>query len=47
MNTLISEHTNKTVKEIQADSDRDFYLTAKDALEYGIVDTVIDSKVSS
>lgn len=46
MNTLISEHTNKTVKEIQADSDRDFYLTAKDALEYGIVDAVIDSKVS-
>ena len=44
MNELISIHTNKTPKEIANDSDRDFYLTAKDALAYGIVDKVIDSK---
>ena len=31
-------------KEIANDSDRDFYLTAKDALAYGIVDKVIESK---
>ena len=44
MNELISIHTNKTPKEIANDSARDFYLTAKDALAYGIVDKVIDSK---
>ena len=44
MNERISSHTNKTPKEIANDSDRDFYLTAKDALAYGIVDKVIEAK---
>ena len=44
MNELIASHTNKTAEEIAADSDRDFYLTAQDALEYGIVDKVIEAK---
>jgi ATP-dependent Clp protease protease subunit len=44
MNKLMSDHTNKTAEEIAFDTDRDFYLTAKDALEYGIVDKVIESK---
>ncbi|MGC6424581.1 MAG: ATP-dependent Clp protease proteolytic subunit [Lentimonas sp.] len=44
MNKLIASHTNKTAEEIAADTDRDFYLTAQDALEYGIVDKVIENK---
>ena len=44
MNELISSHTNKTPEEIANDSDRDFYLTAEDALTYGIVDKVIEPK---
>ena len=44
MNELIASHTKKTAEEIAADSDRDFYLTAQDALEYGIVDKVIESE---
>jgi ATP-dependent Clp protease protease subunit len=44
MNELISSHTSKTPEEIANDSDRDFYLTAQDALEYGIVDKVIEAK---
>ncbi|WP_269522459.1 ATP-dependent Clp protease proteolytic subunit [Coraliomargarita parva] len=44
MNELIASHTNKTAEEIAADSDRDFYLTAQEAKEYGIVDKVIESK---
>ena len=47
MNELIASHTNKTAEEIAADSDRDFYLTAHEALEYGIVDQVIESKPSA
>ena len=46
MNELIASHTKKTAEQIAADSDRDFYLTAQDALEYGIVDKVIESKHS-
>lgn len=47
MNELIASHTKKTAEEIAADSDRDFYLTAEDALDYGIVDKVIDNKQSA
>ncbi|MFW5874480.1 MAG: ATP-dependent Clp protease proteolytic subunit [Verrucomicrobiota bacterium] len=44
MNKLIASHTKKTEEKIAADSDRDFYLTAEEALEYGIVDKVIENK---
>jgi ATP-dependent Clp protease protease subunit len=47
MNELLAHHTNKTAAEIASDSDRDFYLTAKEAMEYGIVDKVIESKPSA
>jgi len=47
MNELLASHTKKTAEEISADSDRDFYLTAKEAVEYGIVDKVIESKPGS
>ncbi|MDG1241851.1 MAG: ATP-dependent Clp protease proteolytic subunit [Opitutae bacterium] len=47
MNELLANHTNKTAAEIASDSDRDFYLTAKDAMEYGIVDKVIENKPSA
>jgi ATP-dependent Clp protease protease subunit len=46
MNELIASHTKKTAEEVAQDSDRDFYLTAKDAMEYGIVDKVIENKPS-
>jgi ATP-dependent Clp protease protease subunit len=44
MNELIASHTKKTAEEVANDSDRDFYLTAEEAKEYGIVDKVIESK---
>jgi ATP-dependent Clp protease protease subunit len=44
MNELMASHTNKTAEQIASDTDRDFYLTAKDALAYGIVDKVIENK---
>ena len=44
MNQLIASHTNKSAEEVSSDSDRDFYLTAEDAREYGIVDKVIEAK---
>lgn len=47
MNQLIAKHTNKTKEEVEADSDRDFYLTAKDAVSYGIVDKVIEKESKS
>lgn len=37
----LAEHTGQTVKKIIKDSDRDFYLIAEQAKEYGIIDKVI------
>jgi ATP-dependent Clp protease protease subunit len=41
MAELISQHTGQPVERIEADSDRDRWFTAQEALEYGFVDHVI------
>lgn len=41
---ILSENTGQSFDRIEKDSDRDFYMTAQDAKEYGIVDRVIEQK---
>jgi ATP-dependent Clp protease protease subunit len=41
MAELIAEHTGQTVEQIQADSERDRWFTAQQALDYGFVDHVV------
>ncbi|MBO8148686.1 ATP-dependent Clp protease proteolytic subunit [Rhodococcus erythropolis] len=41
MAELIAQHTGQTVEQITADSDRDRWFTAREALEYGFVDHVV------
>lgn len=41
MAELIAEHTGQTVEQVRADSERDRWFTAKEALEYGFVDHVV------
>lgn len=41
---IMSSHTGKSVKQIHKDWDRDRFMTANEAKEYGIVDTVIQSR---
>ena len=38
LNEILASHTGKTVEQIAKDTDRDFFLTAKQAKEYGLVD---------
>ena len=42
MARLIAEHTGQTVDQIEADSDRDRWFTAEQALEYGFIDHVYE-----
>ena len=44
MQELIAEHTGQSVETIEADSDRDRWFTAAEAVEYGIIDKVITSR---
>ena len=41
VNNIISKHTGQSLKRVERDTDRDFWMTAKQAVEYGIVDEVI------
>jgi ATP-dependent Clp protease protease subunit len=43
---ILAKHTGQTLEKIHADTDRDFVLEADDALEYGIIDTVISSRTN-
>ncbi|MBK7820864.1 MAG: ATP-dependent Clp protease proteolytic subunit [Tessaracoccus sp.] len=42
MAALIAKHTGQTVEQIEADSDRDRWFTAEQALEYGFIDHVYE-----
>jgi ATP-dependent Clp protease protease subunit len=39
---ILAHHTGKTFKQIEKDSDRDNWMTANEAKEYGLVDEVLD-----
>lgn len=43
LNEALSKHTGKSVEQIDRDSDRDYYLSAPEAKDYGIVDHVVAS----
>lgn len=41
---IIAEHSGKTMKQVEKDSDRDYWMTAQEAKEYGMIDEVIERK---
>ena len=41
LNKILSQHTGQPIKKVEKDTERDFYLSAEDAKEYGIIDEVI------
>ncbi len=44
INHILAKHTGQPLKRIEKDTDRDFYLSANEAKEYGLIDAVIESK---
>ena len=44
LNRILAENTGRSIEEIARDTDRDNYLTAQEACEYGLVDKVIDKR---
>ncbi len=43
LNEIMAESTGQTIEVIEHDTERDYYLDAKQAVEYGLVDRVLDS----
>ena len=44
LNRILSKHTGQTMEKLRADTERDFFMTGKEALDYGIIDRVIDKR---
>ncbi len=44
LNGLLAEHTGQPLEKVEKDTDRDYYMTAKEAIEYGIVDKLLSHK---
>ncbi len=41
LNTLLAQHTGQTVEQIYKDTERDNYMSAQEAMEYGLIDKVL------
>ena len=41
---ILSDHTGKSEEQVKIDSDRDYYMSAMEAKEYGLVDEVVKSR---
>lgn len=44
LNNILAEQTGQTVEKITADADRDFYMTADEAINYGLIDKVYTTR---
>jgi ATP-dependent Clp protease, protease subunit len=45
MNHILTKHTGQNLKRVERDTDRDLFLTSKQAQEYGIIDDVVASRL--
>ena len=47
VNSILSKHTGKTEKQIAKDTDRDNFMDAKAALEYGLIDQILEERTEA
>ena len=44
LNEILAKHTGQTLKKIQKDTDRNFWMDAREAVDYGIVDNILSAR---
>ena len=44
LNKLLSDRTGQSIEQIEKDTERDHYMTAQEALKYGLIDGILDSR---
>ena len=44
LNTILAKHTGQSIETVQKDTDRDNFLSAQDAAEYGLIDQVLNAR---
>jgi ATP-dependent Clp protease protease subunit len=44
LNAILARHTGQSIEKVEADTDRDYYMTSSQAKEYGIIDEIITKR---
>ena len=44
LNKIMSKNTGKSLEQIEKDTERDYFLSAKEAKNYGLIDKIIENK---
>ena len=44
LNKILSQNTNQPLEKVEIDTDRDYYMSAPEAMEYGLIDKVFDAR---
>ena len=44
INKIFTKHTGQPIEKIATDTERDFYMTAEQALNYGIIDKIVEKR---
>ena len=44
LNNILAHHTGQPIDKIQEDTDRDMFMTAEDAVTYGLIDGVLENE---
>lgn len=44
LNRILAENTSKSLEQITADTERDYYMSSREALEYGLIDKIIEKR---
>ena len=47
LNEILAKHTGQSIERVHQDTDRDYWMSAKEAVEYGMIDQVMDKKQQS
>lgn len=45
LNTIMAKNTNQSVKKITQDTERDFFMSAQESLEYGLIDQILEKSL--
>lgn len=44
LNEMLAKHTGKSLEQVEKDTDRDYFMSAEEAMNYGLIDRVIEER---